>query len=250
MELTPISERVYNVLMIINNNVNQIKYNLGIINEKIEQSARKVGRNPTEISLVAVTKTIPSEKIQAAVDAGIKVIGENRVQEAILKYPDIGNRVEWHLIGHLQTNKIKKVLEIFSMIQSIDSLYLAQEVEKRASSVNKIMPVLIEVNTSGEMTKFGVEQSQLSDLTKDILNLPHLKLIGLMTIGPGLAIEDKEQSRPCFQMLYQLRQKLEHQFSINLPYLSMGMSSDFEVGIEEGSNMVRIGTAIFGSRSK
>lgn len=230
--------------------IDQLKYNLRAINEKIEQSARKVSRNTAEITLVAVTKTVSSEKIQAVVDAGIRVIGENRVQEAITKYLDIGNRVEWHLIGHLQTNKVKKAVEIFSMIHSLDSIHLAQEIDKRLKSINKIMPVLIEVNTSGEQTKFGIEPGQLFGLIEDILNLPNIKVTGLMTIGPGLAIEDKEKSRPCFRMLYELRQKVEHEFGITIPNLSMGMSSDFEIGIEEGSNMIRIGTAIFGSRSK
>jgi len=236
--------------MINHDDIDQIKYSLGIINEKIGQAASRAGRSGTEITIVAVTKTILPSKIHAAIEAGITVIGENRVQEAISKYPDIANQVEWHLIGHLQTNKVKKAVQIFSMIQSVDSLHLAQEIDKRSKVINKVMPVLIEVNTSGEETKFGVEPGQLFGLIKDMLGLPNMKLMGLMTIGPGLAVRDKEKSRPCFRMLFDLKQRAEHEFSIKLPYLSMGMSSDFEVGIEQGSNMVRIGTAIFGSRSK
>ena len=217
---------------------------------RISNSCQKVRRSIDEITLVAVTKTVSIERIQAAIDVGITFIGENRVQEALDKYSVIGNKVQWHLIGHLQTNKVKKAVEIFSMIQSIDSLYLAAEVEKRANSMNKVIPVLIEVNTSEEDTKFGVKPGDLLGLIKDMLPFSHLNIAGLMTIGPGLAIEDKEKSRPCFRMLYELRQRTETEFSIKLPYLSMGMSSDFEVGIEEGSNMIRVGTAIFGERSK
>jgi len=254
-----------------------IKSNLEKLYTRIGNSCTKARRSLKEILLVAVTKTVSVENIFAGIDAGIKVIGENRVQEALEKYSVIGNEarpapfdkessdnqniqksnitdldkkcgVQWHLVGHLQTNKVKKALEIFTMIQSIDSLHLAQEIERRAIAIQKHIHILIEVNTSQEETKFGVKPSQLIDLVKDILNLSHLKLSGLMTIGPGLAIEDKEKSRPCFRMLYDLKQKVETEFGIKLPYLSMGMSSDFEVGIEEGSNMIRVGTAIFGAR--
>jgi len=256
-----------------------IKSNLEKLYTRIDNSCTKAGRSLKEILLVAVTKTVSVENIFAGIDAGIKVIGENRVQEALEKYSVIGNkarpapfdkessdrqnilkpnitdldkrrRVEWHLVGHLQTNKVKKALEIFTMIQSLDSLHLAREIEKKATIINKTIPVLIEVNTSQEETKFGIQSSQLFDLIKDMLNLPHLKISGLMTIGPGLAIENKEKSRPCFRLLYELRHKAETEFGIKLPFLSMGMSSDFEVAIEEGSNMIRVGTAIFGSRPK
>jgi hypothetical protein len=226
-----------------------IKANLGVLNQRIETACAKVGRSVQDITLVAVTKTVPVDKIIAGIEAGITIIGENRVQEALEKHSVIGNKADWHLIGHLQTNKVKKALEIFSMIQSVDSLHLAQEIERRTAGTSKKMPILVEVNTSCEATKFGVPTAQLIDLVKDILNLPHLQLSGLMTIGPGLAIEDKEKSRPCFRLLYELKHKVENEFGIKLPYLSMGMSSDFEVGIEEGSNMIRVGTAIFGIRS-
>jgi len=227
-----------------------IGQNLEILKTRIDYACTKAGRPSHRITLIAVTKTVPVETIELALDAGIKTIGENRVQEAQEKFSLIGNKVEWHLIGHLQTNKVKKALEIFSMIQSIDSLHLAAEIEKRANALNKTVPVLIEVNTSQEATKFGVNPNELYGLIKDMLPLSHLQISGLMTIGPGLAIEDKEKSRPCFRLLYELRQKSETEFGIKLPYLSMGMTSDFEVAIEEGSNMIRIGTAIFGQRQK
>jgi len=227
---------------------NAIKLNFSDLQARIGRSCLKVGCSVDEIILVAVTKTVPAERIQAAIDVGVTTIGENRVQEAIEKYKTIGNKVEWHLIGHLQTNKVKKSIEMFTMLQSIDSLYLAAEVEKRANAQGKEIQVLIEVNTSGEDTKFGVKPTDLFMLIKEMLPFSHLNISGLMTIGPGLAIEDKEKSRPCFRMLYELRQRAEIEFGIKLPYLSMGMSSDFEVGIEEGSNMIRVGTAIFGLR--
>jgi hypothetical protein len=227
-----------------------INDNLKRLRAKIEDSCTKTWRPSSEITLVAVTKTVPTEKIERAIESGIKAIGENRVQEAQEKFSIIGNKAEWHLIGHLQTNKVKKAMEIFSVIQSVDSLHLAQEIEKRASTIPKVIPVLIEVNTSQEETKFGVEPSRLFGLVRDVLSLSHIKISGLMTIGPGLAVEDKEKSRPCFRLLYELKQRAEKEFGVSLPYLSMGMSSDFEVGIEEGSNMIRVGTAIFGARSK
>lgn len=231
--------------------------NLRNLRSRIELACTKSRRQISDVILVAVTKNVPKELIEMAIDISkedsnaipINIIGENRVQEALEKYPQIQRQVEWHLIGHLQTNKVKKALEIFSMIQSLDSLHLAQEIEKRACSISKVVPVLIEVNTSQEPSKFGVQPEELFILINQILSLKHLNILGLMTLGPGLAVEDKEKSRPCFRLLYELKQKVEQEFKIKLPYLSMGMSSDFEVGIEEGSNMIRIGTAIFGPRT-
>ncbi|MEO0075587.1 MAG: YggS family pyridoxal phosphate-dependent enzyme [candidate division WOR-3 bacterium] len=226
----------------------EIKENLARVYEKIAIAAAKVNRQASEITLVAVTKTVPVEKIIIAINNGIKVIGENRVQEADDKYPYIPHQVEWHLVGHLQTNKVKKALEIFSMIQSVDSLHLALEIQKRALAVNKTIPVLIEVNTAQEESKFGIRESGLFNLVAEILKLSNVKLMGLMTLGPITAIQNKEQSRPCFRKLYELKEKIEAEFRLKLPYLSMGMSSDYEVAIEEGANMIRVGTAIFGSR--
>ncbi|MCX8015136.1 MAG: YggS family pyridoxal phosphate-dependent enzyme [candidate division WOR-3 bacterium] len=226
----------------------QIQENIKNLQERITTTCLKVARSPNEIEIVAVTKTVPVEKIEIAINAGIKIIGENRVQEALSKFPLIGDKVSWHLIGHLQTNKVKKALEIFSVIQSVDSIHLAQEINKRASLIQKTVPILIEVNTSQEPTKFGVNPSILLKFVEQILQFNHLQLLGLMTIGPGLAVQDKEKSRPCFRLLYELKQKLQNEFKLSLPYLSMGMTSDFEVAIEEGANMIRIGTAIFGER--
>jgi pyridoxal phosphate enzyme (YggS family) len=227
---------------------NTIKSNLEELKTRIEKACLRAKRTPQEIEIVGATKTVPPETINIAIEAGLKIIGENRVQEAQEKYPYIGPKVKWHLIGHLQTNKIKKALEIFDLIQSLDSLHLAKEINKRAQVFDKVVPVLIEVNTSGEATKFGIKPDELLELVEAIMKFPHLKVMGLMTLGPGLAVEDPEKSRPCFRLLYELKIRLEKKLGIFLPYLSMGMSADFEIGIEEGATMVRIGTLLFGKR--
>lgn len=224
--------------------------NLSILRNRIEKICNKIKRDPSEITIVAVAKGVEPERIKEAIDNGIRIIGENRVQEATEKEKKIGNLCEWHMVGHLQTNKVKPALKIFSMIQSVDSLHLAQEIQKRASEMNKIAPILIEVNTSDEPTKFGVSSEGLFSLIKEIENMSALRLMGLMTLGPGLAVENPENSRPSFRKLYQLRDEAQKEFGCSLPYLSMGMSSDFEVAIEEGSNMLRIGTLIFGPRNE
>jgi len=228
--------------------MSSIVENLARIGERINSACARVNRKPEEISLVAVTKNVSVEQIKEGIANGIKIIGENRVQEAKEKYPAIGNIVQWHMVGHLQTNKVKPALEIFSMIQSVDSVHLAQEIQKRASALNKKISVLIEVNTSGEETKYGINPEELISVINTIQAMPNLWIEGLMTIGPGLAIENPEASRKSFQMLYESKNKVEAEFSTKLPYFSMGMSSDFEIAIEEGSNMIRIGTAIFGKR--
>ncbi len=225
-----------------------IAENLSLIRRRIAAACAKSNRNPLEIKLVAVSKNKPVEMVLEAIEAGITCFGENRVQEAQAKIPQIKASVEWHLVGNLQTNKVKRAIELFSMIQSVDSLHLAEEIERRCEQKNISIPVLVEVNTSGEPTKHGVQPDGLSDLIKAILKLPHLQLQGLMTIGPGLAVENPEASRVCFQLLAQLGEEMRQRFGIGLSHLSMGMSADFEVGIEEGATMVRIGTALFGPR--
>uniref|UniRef100_A0A7C4TJN2 Pyridoxal phosphate homeostasis protein n=1 Tax=candidate division WOR-3 bacterium TaxID=2052148 RepID=A0A7C4TJN2_UNCW3 len=215
------------------------------LKERISISAERAHRNPEEITIVAVTKTVSVEKIEEAINAGIKIIGENRVQEAKEKFTLIGNKVQWHLVGHLQTNKVKDAIKIFSLIHSLDSLKLAQEIEKRAE---KSVDCLIEVNTSKEPTKFGIKPEELFEFYESIKDFKKIKVLGLMTIGPGWAITDPESSRPCFKLLHDLRDELSQSFDQQFPILSMGMTSDFEVAIEEGSNMIRIGTAIFGPR--
>ncbi|MGQ9678849.1 MAG: YggS family pyridoxal phosphate-dependent enzyme [bacterium] len=222
--------------------------NYKTLSRRIEAACARVGRNPKEVTLVAVTKTKPVELILEALEAGITHFGENRVQEAAAKIPLIKAPVTWHLVGTLQTNKVKKALQLFSIIQSVDSLHLAQEIERRCHPLNLSIPVLIEVNTSGEPTKHGVQPEGLADLVAAVLNFPHLQLQGLMTIGPGIAVDEPEASRACFRLLSRLADGMRQRFGIALPQLSMGMSADFEVGIEEGATIIRIGTALFGIR--
>ncbi len=219
--------------------------NLEQLNGRIKKAAERSGRDPGEITLIAVTKTFPAETILQAIQAGVRIIGENRVQEAKEKFACIGDQVEWHLVGHLQTNKVKDALKIFSMIHSLDSLHLAQEIEKRAE---KPVRCLIEVNTSKEQTKFGIEPGELFKFYESLKALKKVEVQGLMTIGPGWAITDPEASRPCFKLLRDLRDELSQANDAQLPVLSMGMTSDYEVAIEEGSTVIRVGTAIFGQR--
>ena len=225
-----------------------IKNNLEIINKKIKKAALKVNRNPEEIKLVTVTKTATTEQIEEAINAGIKIIGENRVQDAKKKYQIITAEVEWHLIGHLQTNKAKYAVEIFNCIHSVDSIKLAQEIDKRSLQFGKIMDVLVEVNVSGEETKYGIKSEEVETFLKEISEFPRIRIRGLMTIAP--IVEDKEEVRPYFRKLRELSEKIKSKNieNIKMDYLSMGMTEDFEIAIEEGANMVRIGRGIFGFR--
>jgi pyridoxal phosphate enzyme (YggS family) len=219
--------------------------NIKNLKNRIEIAAAKADRDPDEVTIVAVAKTVPIPRIEEAIDCGIRIIGENRVQEASQKFSMLRNRVDWHMVGHLQTNKVKEALKIFTMIQSLDSPRLAQEIDKRTA---KPVDCLIEVNTSKEPSKFGIPPERLFDFYETIKGLQKINVLGLMTIGPGWAIQDPEASRPCFTMLRDLRDELSQEFDRPFPVLSMGMTSDFEVAVETGSNMVRIGTAIFGPR--
>ena len=228
-----------------------VRANLAVVKKRITAAAERVGQDPNQITLVAVTKDVEYLKlIEEAIAAGITDIGENRVQEAKPKIEALKSRyknVKWHMIGHLQTNKVKTALELFDQIDSVDSLKLAEEIEKRSQ---KPAPVLIEVKTSEEATKFGVEPSELEALIGQISKLKNLKILGLMTLAP--LTSDKEKARPYFRKLKDLSERVK---SLNLPnvemnYLSMGMTTDFEVAIEEGSNMVRLGRAIFGERGE
>ncbi len=223
----------------------EIKENIARLKERIKQAAESVGRRPEEITIVAVTKTVPPDIIQKAIDSGIEIIGENRVQEAKEKFAIIGNKVKWHMVGHLQTNKVKDALKIFSLIHSLDSLRLAEEIERKA-----LEPVdcLIEVNTSKEPTKYGIKPEDLFNFYDSLKTFKKIRIQGLMTIGPGWAVTEPEASRPAFRLLHDLRDELAQAYDQEFPILSMGMTSDFEVAIEEGTNMIRIGTAIFGPR--
>jgi len=225
-----------------------IAENLARLERQIQAACARAGRSRSDVTLVAVTKTRTAAEIDEAIRSGITQVGENRVQEAMAKKPQVTLPATWHLVGSLQTNKVKKALELFDVIQSVDALHLAQEIQHRCEQGARTVTALIEVNTSAELSKHGVEPDALPGLVADVLKLDRLQLAGLMTVGPGLAVEDPQVSRPCFRLLARLAEDCRQRFGIPLPHLSMGMSSDFEVGIEEGATIVRIGTAIFGPR--
>ena len=225
-----------------------ISDNLNVLERRIAAACARAGRSRSDITLIAVTKTHTAAEVDEAIRAGVTQVGENRVQEAIAKKPQVTLPATWHLVGSLQTNKVKRALELFDVIQSVNSLHLAQEIQLRCEQMDKRVNALIEVNTSGESSKHGVQPDAAPGIVAEVLKLDRLQLVGLMTIGPGLAIEDPQASRPCFKLLARLAEDCRQRFDIPLPHLSMGMSTDFEVGIEEGATIVRIGTAIFGPR--
>jgi len=223
-----------------------IKNNLEIINEKIKKAALKANRNPQEIKLVAVTKTATIEQIKEAISEGVKIIGENKVQEAKEKYQILSADIEWHLVGHLQTNKVKYAIEIFDFIHSVDSIKLAKEIDRRSLQFGMMTNVLVEVNVSGEETKYGIKPEEVEPFLKEISEFSRTRVRGLMTIAP--IAEDKEEVRPYFRKLRELFEKIKSKNikNVKMDYLSMGMTEDFEVAVEEGANMVRIGRGIFG----
>jgi pyridoxal phosphate enzyme (YggS family) len=226
----------------------EITKNISRVQERIENSARKAGRDASEILLVAVTKTHPVEAVNEAVRAGLSHFGENRIQEASEKIPLVGTAVHWHLLGHLQRNKVKKALSLFEMIHSLDSLRLASELNDRAVQEGRTISCLAEVNTSGEDSKYGIGPEQAIEFCHELADFPGIDLQGLMTIGPFTG--EPEDARPCFKMLRMLRDKIIDGglTADGFKHLSMGMTSDFEIAVEEGATIVRIGSAIFGSR--
>ncbi len=226
----------------------QIAQNLERVRERIAAACARADRSPDEVTLVAVSKTFPPEAIRAAVEAGVRDIGENRVQEAYEKFQRLGRIATWHLVGHLQTNKAKRAIQFFDWIHSIDSLHLAEEVSKRCQATGREINVLVEVNTSGEASKYGVSPEEAEDLVGAVAELPGLRLQGLMTIAA--IVPEPEEARPYFRLLRELRDGLVERGVVSaLPHLSMGMTDDFEIAIEEGATLVRIGRAIFGPRS-
>lgn len=226
-----------------------IKENLEKIYETIRKSAEKVGRNPNEIILLGASKTQPVEKIIEAYNAGLKYFGENKVQEGMKKIDKLKPKysdIHWHFIGGLQTNKAKYVVKYFELIHSVDRKSLVDEIDKRAKKIDKVQECLIEVNIGDEETKYGVNPEDLEELYEYCLSKENIKILGLMCIPPYS--EDKEQSRRYFIKLRELKEKLENKYKVKLPHLSMGMSDDFDIAIEEGATIVRVGTAIFGER--
>ena len=228
--------------------------NIAEVRGRIATAARRVNRDPDSIRLMVVTKTFPAEVIQQAYDAGARLLGENRVQEFSAKAAALRDLegAEWHLIGHLQSNKAAKAVEVFHAVDSVDSLRLAEKLNNAALNLDKQLPILIEINVGGEEAKSGIDPNslELEELLKVAVRLDQLQFCGLMTIPPF--IEDPQEARPFFRRLRELRDRIAGRDlpGINLDVLSMGMSHDFEVAIEEGSTCVRLGSAIFGERYK
>ena len=227
-----------------------IKDNIILFKERILSLCNKLGRDVREITIIGVTKYSQIEDVRTAIESGIDHIGENRVQDVQKKFEQLsleGLRFKRHMIGHLQSNKVKKSLEFFDLIQSVDSYKLAQEISKYSRNLNKITEVLIQINTSGELQKFGIEKSKGLLLIEQISELENIQIQGLMTIAPFT--DDREIIRNCFRDLRIIRDKVDEFLSskpnVEMKYLSMGMTDDFELALEEGSNMVRIGRAIF-----
>ncbi len=232
----------------MNNPYEEIENNLRNVKARIKRAAEKSGQKPEDIALVAVTKTVAPERIKALLSLGVCDLGENRVQEMCGKYDILYGMCRWHLIGRLQTNKVKYILDKVSLIHSVDRLALADELQKRAEKLQKQVDILVQVNVSGELSKAGIEAGNALAFLKELSYRENLKVRGLMTIAPYF--KNPEDTRYVFRRLRKLfiDIKEENINNIDMDYLSMGMSNDFEIAIEEGSNMVRIGTAIFGPR--
>ena len=226
-----------------------IAENLKTVKDKIAQAALRAGRNPQDVQLVAVSKTVSGEPIKQAIEAGVTILGESYIQEARKKIGELGKAVRWDFIGHLQSNKVSYAIDLFEVIHSIDRLSLAQALSTRAAKKRKTLRVLVQVNISGEGAKSGIDTGRVNALVSHIASLPNLTLEGLMTMPPYFT--DPEKARPYFVALRKLRDTLmaEQGNRIDLKELSMGMSGDFEVAVEEGATLVRVGTAIFGERS-
>ncbi|MFI5331547.1 MAG: YggS family pyridoxal phosphate-dependent enzyme [Desulfobaccales bacterium] len=225
--------------------MSQIAQNLEEVRRRMAAAARRAGRDPGQVRLVAVSKTVPVELIRQAVAAGQRLFGENYLQEARGKIEALGEAASWHFIGHLQSNKAKAAVNRFELIHGVDRLKLARALDAAAASAGTIQKILMQVNLAGEASKSGTSPEAAAELQREISQLPHLRLVGLMTMPPFL---DPEAVRPYFRALRELRDGLQDLGGTPLPELSMGMSGDFEVAIEEGATLVRVGTAIFGSR--
>ena len=227
---------------LLKNNLEQVKTN-------ISAACKRSGRNIDDVTLIAVSKTKPLSDIEELISYGTTEFGENKVQELVEKYENVSTPVNWHLIGHLQTNKVKYIVDKAKLIHSVDSLHLAKEIEKEAAKRNVIANVLIQVNIAHEDTKFGIDESEIFDLIDEIKAFKHIKVKGLMTIAPF--VENPEENRVHFRNLYQLLLDIKSKNidNIDMSILSMGMTNDYEVAIEEGATMVRVGTGIFGERN-
>ena len=223
--------------------------NLQQVNANIEKACAAVGRAPSEITLVAVSKTKPVSMLQEAYDAGARVFGENKVQEIMDKYDQLPSDIQWHMIGHLQRNKVKYIIDKVAMIHSVDSLRLAQTIEQEATKKELVMPILLEVNVAEEDTKFGLKVEEVLPLLEQISSFSHIQVKGLMTIAPF--VENPEENREVFRTLKKLSVDISAKNinNVTMSVLSMGMTGDYQVAVQEGSTMVRVGTGIFGERN-
>ena len=226
-----------------------IAENLQEVRDKIVRAASSVGRDPAEVTLIAVSKTKPVPMLMEAYNAGERVFGENKVQEIMDKYGEMPADVNWHMIGHLQRNKVKYIVDKVKMIHSVDSLRLAETIEQEAAKHNIVVPVLLEVNVAEEETKFGLRVDEVLPLAEQISAFSHVSVRGLMTIAPY--VDDPEENRPIFRQLKKLSVDIDSKKldNIYMNVLSMGMTGDYEVAVQEGATMVRVGTGIFGERS-
>lgn len=223
--------------------------NLQQVNANIEKACAAVGRAPSEVTLVAVSKTKPVSMLQEAYDAGARVFGENKVQEIMDKYDQLPSDIQWHMIGHLQRNKVKYIIDKVAMIHSVDSLRLAQTIEQEAAKKDLVMPILLEVNVAEEDTKFGLKVEEVLPLLEQISSFSHIQVKGLMTIAPF--VENPEENREVFRTLKKLSVDISAKNinNVTMSVLSMGMTGDYQVAVQEGSTMVRVGTGIFGERN-
>ena len=228
--------------------MSSITENLERVREQIAQAAGKTGRAVEDTELVAISKTHDAVKVREAIEAGQTLFGESRVQEARVKIPELPSNLRWHFVGHLQKNKIRHALTLFELIHSVDSLTLAQDINRIAEEDGLHPRVLLEVNVAGEGSKFGFTPEKLREDLENLLALSRLSILGLMTIPP--LAEEAEASRKYFVELRELRDRLQTEFHVDLAQLSMGMTQDFAIAVEEGATLVRVGTAIFGKRSK
>ena len=222
--------------------------NLKTIRERVDAACERAGRRPKEVALIAVSKTKPLSMLQEAYEAGARDFGENKVQEILEKYPEMPEDARFHMIGHLQTNKVKQVVGKAVLIHSVDSLHLAEKIEQEAAKRDLTADILLEVNVAREESKFGLMLEEVIPLLEEVKNLPHVRVRGLMTIAPN--VENPEENRKHFKKLYQLYVDIKSKNIDNgtMSVLSMGMTGDFEVAVEEGATMIRVGTGIFGSR--
>lgn len=226
-----------------------LKENFQSVEARIQAACDRAGRSRKEVTLIAVSKTKPVEMLQTIYDAGSRDFGENKVQEMCDKIEQLPTDIRWHMIGHLQTNKVKYIVGRVSLIHSVDSLHLAQEIEKQAAKLDVIVPILVEVNIAEEESKFGIHKEETISLVREVATLPHIRIQGLMTIAPY--VENPEDNRACFRGIKQLSVDIarENIDNVSMDCLSMGMTGDYEVAIEEGATMVRVGTGIFGERN-